>query len=701
MSAQTKTSGAFAVSDRAAIGDAIVSQMVELDSQVHGMGPDSQLFQHLLSAALLMTGSSHGVIARVAERPGERSDIMVEAYTSRWNLSVFGELVSGTMANGEPSVGDGVRWPPDLVKDEPSPGHVLAVPLRLGNSLIGILVVTGRPRAYGDELVRAIASVTQAIAQALCSQEQQEKHSALEEELRIREERWNYALEGSGEGVFDWDIVNGTIYLSRQWKAMLGYDDTDLENDVATWRARVHPEDVEPTRIALDAYLSGQMKTYEHEYRLRHRDGSWRWILAKGEVVAWTADGSPRRFVGTQTDITPKKTEHWSLIEARDAAVSSAKSKADFLAVMTHELRTPLNAVLGMSTLLADTELDEVQRDYVATLQSGGKALLATVNDILDLSKLDSGKVQLENITYDARALATEALHLMNARALEKGLSLEFRGPSEMVWVKGDPHRIRQILLNLLGNAIKFTHAGGVCVALTKFGDPCHTVRFNVEDTGIGIPADKLASVFEPFSQADASTSRNYGGTGLGLAICKQLVDLMGGHIGVRARAGGGTVFEFSLPAQAASGLSLPPKSLQNVHDRVEARLRERRALVLVADDNLANQKVIRAFLEKLGARVDCVNNGAEAVRAVSQSPYDMVFMDCQMPQMDGYEATRQIRQMAGRTRDIPIVALTASSHAEALDECTASGMNSFLTKPVQRAALREVLSQTLLAAAP
>lgn len=691
--------------DRVAFNEVLLDAMAEI-SNIDRAYPAADAFERLLGTLLRVTSSDLGFIGQVVKDPQGHGSVKPRvANAGLWQqdfeeqLRSLGPLLDEVVLTAKALVANDVGNPaacPPLRLGNPSLRQFMAIPLRVGNEPIGVIALANRAAGYSNELLHALAPLTGTIAQLLYSFDLQEKRAILEQELRVREERWHYALTGSGEGVFDWKIQEDTIYLSQQWKTILGYEDEALDNAVSTWSARLHPDDVATTREVLDDYLSGRTTTYENEYRLQHRDGSWRWILARGKVVAWGADGSPSRFVGTQTDITARKAEQWQLVEARDAAVHSAKAKADFLAVMTHELRTPLNAVIGMASLLGDTKLDEVQRDYVSTLRKGGDTLLATVNDILELSKLDNGKVELEARPYDAREVAIDVLHLMKPRAKEKGILLRFTGPKEPVWVLGDAHRVRQVLLNLVGNAVKFTDSGFVSIDLAQLpmASPC--VRLRVEDTGIGIPEAKRAQVFEAFSQVDTSISRRYGGTGLGLAICKQLVDLMSGEINLRSKQSGGTIFDVTIPAPIATPPEAPATSLRSVESRMEAQIRERRPHVLVADDDAVNQKVARAFLERLGARVDCVNDGSEAIEAVRAVAYEVILMDCQMPVLDGFNATRQLRELTGPAGKIPVVALTANAFDEVRQKCLAAGMNEFLTKPIQRGALREVLHRIL-----
>ncbi len=662
-----------------------------------GLGP--AVYQGLLDALLRASQSELGLVVRGGDARRDAAlvssctspyvPVEVGALSSAWLDALFAEAPTTVGARIYNDAAD-VSGLGRLVFGTPL-RHMATMPLRVAGETFGMVVIA-RQHRYDVEPFSAWEPLLAAMASALYTADLEAQRADLEQELRIREERWNYALSGSGEGVFDWDIQNDTICLSHQWKSMLGYADEPLDDAVSTWSGRLHPDDAAGARAVVDAYLSGRLTHYENEYRLRHRDGSWRWILARGKVVAWTGDGKPSRFVGTQVDITERKVEHGQLVEARDAAVHSAKARADFLAVMTHELRTPLSAVIGMASLLGDTNLDESQREYVSMLRKAGDALLAIVNNILELSKLDAGKVELEKRPYDARELAMDVLQLMKPRAREKGLLLRFQGPKDSLWVLGDPHRVRQILLNLVGNAVKFTDAGFVSVELLLPSVNPGCILLRVEDTGIGIPESKHGQVFEAFTQVDSSISRKFGGTGLGLAICKQLADLMSGEITLRTRPGGGTIFDVIVPAPACRAPDLARASLRSVESTIEAQLRERQPRVLVAEDDAVNRKVVQTFLERLGATVDCVKDGLGAVEAVRHSAYDVVFMDCHMPTLDGFEATRQIRGLPQKSCNVPIVALTADAFDEARKRCVEAGMNEFLTKPVQRSALRAIL---------
>jgi PAS domain S-box-containing protein len=695
-----------------------------------------------------------------------------------------------------------------------------------------------------------------------------------QQELRISQERLKLALDSTEDGLWDWNITTGECYFSPRWREMLGYQPGDFPEDISAWAPLIHPEDQERVNQELQAHLDGKTPTYELEYRLRKKSGEWCWILGRAKVVERDENGQPLRMVGTNIDISERKKSEKQLQEAKVMAESANLAKSQFLANMSHEIRTPMNGILGMADVLRRMELSQEQQDFVETIHASAENLLTILNDILDLSKLEAGEMQLEILEFSVQSCVNDVVKLLSTQADKKGISLiSAIAPNVPERLLGDPGRLRQILLNLLGNAVKFTESGQVKISVDLLSENAPAdgpasllpnqaiIRFKVTDSGIGIPPQDIHKLFRSFSQVDASTTRNYGGTGLGLAICKQLVGLMGGEINVESEVGVGSTFWFTIPlpiplndrlegdrllivsgdgeirqilrqvteawgmtvmavedslkalkalqealSDQAYQFSIIDLNLSRSNDELpancqpntsaldaktlaeiirinpawaktqlialtadlhedwesliscgfsgfvmqpvqdsellqclislqgEAKLAEANSLVtpattvevkkpitqvqpsapsspvnpphptllaapntaplkiLIAEDNNTNRKVTVHQLRLLGYEADAVVNGQEALAKLAETKYDLILMDCQMPVLDGYQATEEIRRREGGDRDTVVIALTANAMKGDREKCLAAGMDDYLTKPVKIPDLKAIL---------
>lgn len=615
------------------------------------------------------------------------------------------------------------------------------------------------------------------------------------------------ADKNSSEGLWDWDLEKNTMYYSPQWKAMLGYTDEELNNDVTTWKNCIYEDDLPITLQLIEYFNTGKLPNFEIVQRFYHKNystvyvyckaihfknlenkvirmigvvrditaqkiveekqrknerilskaqelvsmGSWEWDMIENKV-AWSdylykllgfeidefmpepesflqyvhADDKSRvltmmwrclnmrkpetieckvikkdktiifvrcegyleynssnvllRAIGVIWDITEQKKNEQELIKAKEIAENSVKLKEQFISTMSHEIRTPMNAVMGMTNLLLQENPQSHQTDYLKVLHSASKNLLLLINDILDFSKIEAGKIIFESIDFNLQELLNNIVDIYSYSAKEKGLYLElnYHTPINTLLV-GDPIKLTQIITNLVGNAIKFTEKGNIIIQVNieKEFENQLNINFSVIDTGIGIPKERLENIFESFTQAATDTTRKYGGTGLGLTIARNLVELQGGKIGVKSVLNEGATFSFTLPFPKSKLPFLSQEKTVFMPESLEG------VKILVAEDNETNRFVISRFLENWKIDYDFAANGLETVAKIQQKYYDMVFMDLHMPELDGYEATREIRQLVGTYyQTVPILALTASALSSVGARIKEFGMDDFLLKP-------------------
>ena len=521
--------------------------------------------------------------------------------------------------------------------------------------------------------------------------------------LEKNQERFSLVVKGSNDGIWDWNLLDNSLYLSPRWKEILGFADDELDNNIETSRNQIHPDD----RGGIDKLFTDLINnhtTTQCRFRMRRKDGSYASILTRCIVVR-DENGKAQRVIGSNTDISELVSREQEVIElnkqletkvfqrtkdlvdALKQAEQANEAKTNFLSNMSHELRTPMNGIIGLTNLCLSTDLNDQQRDYLDKVILSSKNLLRILNEILDFNKVESNLVELELIDVDLFEVAQQIESLMKPAAEEKGvafkLDLDTSLPS---FVLTDPFRLSQVLLNLCGNAIKFTHEGQVLLTI-KHIDDAHNkainILFSVKDTGVGI--QNTQNLFMPFKQEDTSTTRKYGGTGLGLSISKKLVELLGGDLQVESQFGHGSCFNFTLKVNKSEKNKSAQLKLGT--NKETAFSQKSNSHILLVEDNQINQLVAGEILKKAGYLVSMANNGEDAIEKLKKHKFELVLMDIQMPIMDGETATTIIRTELNLTK-LPIIALTANVLPEQIDQYLHAGFSGFVGKPFDAEAL-------------
>lgn len=513
------------------------------------------------------------------------------------------------------------------------------------------------------------------------------------EKLEVTEQRLSLAFQAMNDGIYDWNIQTGDLYLSERYLEMLGYDSNNFTHEVEAVFALMHKDDEAKVRRVLDEYFTGKRDSFAVDFRMKHKSGHWIWIDSRAILIRDKSDNEPLRLIGAHRDITNIRETEKILLKQKRSAEKANLAKSEFLAHMSHEIRTPLTAIAGIAEIL-DSKNDnrpEGERKLVSTLKNSTESLKDLISDVLDISKIEADEMNLLEEEFNLKDIFQDIYDMMSVKARARGLAFDFdvSGLTQTQF-KGDRHRLRQILVNLVGNAIKFTDEGYVKFrAYTEENKViANQLYVEVEDTGIGVSKENQKHIFQKFQQEDSSASRRHGGTGLGLHISQRLAAFMGGEITLQSELEKGSTFILTLP-YLNEFENVSPVRKEEKEEAPSADMHKNR--VLVAEDNEANTLIVSHILEDLQLSATYVTDGQQALDALAQKKFDLVLMDIQMPNLDGIQATQRIRESDIRVNGypIPIIGMTAHAMTSERDKALKAGMDDFVTKPFDIAACR------------